>query len=520
MIFMILGYKKFHHILTFIILLIACDLMLHSDSTISEFEGGKHRLKARILTSFLTGPNAATAIFGNTASSILEDPLLMAKNPAALTCLKKQKISLEIIPPFLFNLNTIYDFNPSIEEMIDEIDALAQDRVYPRVDPVVGQIAGLNSIALNLKLNDILYLGVAYQKLLEMDVDLISNGISGVLTDSSSDDTTRVVLSGDLYSGIRTDLNRLDLAMATKIIPELSIGAGLAIVDSDLNGHLTAEIDGIIRRFGDESDITQSFNNPIDAQNFRNTLNDSIRVSFRTKLFLPKLGISYNLKENFVFDAVYNFRARKETSGNLYMVKHFLGAVDPDGLTDSDIDLFDQTLIELSRMTYTNRIEYSSEELEMKIPDNITLAAGYSNPSLDITVSYEKPLGNYLVTTNCNIIEDGRKKIGDNFEDYYLESSKKYRLGLKINQVFAAGFRLRKPGKEQMISLGTRIFFIERFINNVEIENDKKINILNDTVFPSFSLGLVFPVFGGLSGNLGLISFPLPLFRFSLNYVI
>ncbi|MBN2461206.1 MAG: hypothetical protein JXB60_06325 [Candidatus Cloacimonetes bacterium] len=511
-----IRYGRVSVILWMLPMLISVQLSAYNQ--ITSLQGGSHRITGSIYCSYFTGAVAGLAQFGNSVSSLSTDPVMAAVNPAALARIGAKRLCLEITPPFLFNLNGIYDVNPVIKDHIDDIKILQDDIIYPFIDLEGGQVGGLNTMAFSYPVSDRDNLGFSYHTPLLIDLDVIGNGMSGTFYDTDDGDTTRVALSGELYGKFKAGSHTLDIAYARKFSDRIAGGLALNIMNFTFNGDLALVIDGTIRRCGEDTDITKSFNDPVDGANFRNTLNDSARCDVKGKIITATLGINYLVSQRIMLDFVLSLPSRKDLQGDFLLVKHSLGAVDIRGLTDEEVELLDQTQIEPSRMTYTNRTAYHSQRINFQTAGKIALAAGFSNSNLDVVISYEKPLRAWLLTFSSVVHEDGREKVGSEFENYDFNWEKTYELGLYVKNIYKLGMKFKKKDSQQKLVLGIQLFDVDTVIDNFSLKEKENIKPMKNLLIPSLNLGLEIPIYSNLLWNLNLISFPFPYFRISWQY--
>ena len=501
--------KKF---LSFIFLLSI--LLLHSENKITKFEGGYYNVEIKFFSSSLNGITPSLGNFGNTISSLSAEPAIVSLNPSALSRIRNNRISTAFQPTFSIDTNSFYDINGKIKNIIDQRNEIVCSPVYPDINIKVGQSGGIGSFAASFPFSNIGTFGFSYHNPLDFSFIMTGNGSSGILADYSAEDTTKVSMGVETFASMRTKFNQADFGFG-KDFGKYSVGIGGSWLYSMISGNFDAKFEGVIRRYGSQQ-IDESFNDP--NVDFRNTLNDSIRADFHTILFAPIFGFTYRKSAQLIFDFAFKFPSRNKFDGALKITQYTLGVLNENSLFNPDEELIDQTLLELSRMTYTNRTIYESTELILSYPGKIALSAAYRMNNYDFVFSYEKPLGKLALHYECDVSEDGREKIDDNFQNYQRSSHKKFDYGLQLNHIFKYGFRLNPPKGRINFSLGGQFIMAEQYLRNVKNVKGEPVVPKTNLIIPSFSAGIGYVLGKNLILDINLIVLPSPFARTGLTY--
>ncbi len=498
-------------ILFLIFLFFTC---LSSANKITNFEGGFYNTGFGFSSSALTGVSAGLANMGNTISSINAEAGIVSLNPAALGFLHQPEISTDFLLPFSIKANSIYDINEKLRKKIDKRNDIEGTPVYPEVEIKGGQAGGIKRFATSFPLQENGTFGVCYHSPLLINFEMIGNGGSGVLEASSNEDTTKVTMGLELFSNLKADFNQVDFGYGNTVGENMAVGISLCWLSAKIEGDFTAMFEGVIRRTGD-AQINQAFNDP--TGDFRDTLNDSIRLDLETDLFTGIIGFDYN-HSDWIFDSVLKIPARKKFDGYLKIVQHTLGVLNEEAILDPEEELLDQSLLELSKPTYTNRTVYESTEIELRYPGKIAFSAALRKDALDFVLSYEKSIGNLSVRYRCNVNEDGREKIEDTFENYERSSQKDYTYGIIPKHVFKFGLGFKKLYKSAVMAFGGQLIIADQVLKNIKNKDGNLIKPKKNMLIPTFTTGFDVSITNDLTLDVSMLAFPEYVARTSLTY--
>lgn len=484
-------------------------------SSINGFEGGDFSIKFGSYINGLTGSSSQISNLGNTISSATTDPFSFTSSPASIST-KQRVFSLEILPPVYINPSAMYDIGNKVDNRIKSISSIGNEAIYPNFDIKIGQTGGFKNFAYNFTVQEKNRFGVALQKALYLDFEMLGNGIEAIFEEESAGDTTRVFLNSDLYSNLNIDVNSVNLGWSRKINQAINLGFGFNIMHGKMASEASFLINGAIRQQGEETDIYQTFNNPVDAQYFRNTLNDSLLADLEFSLVSPILGMNYRPQEFLLFDMAISIPVSSKIRGDLEIVTHTLGALDVVSLLDGGDDLLDVTKFDPSKMTYTNRTIYRKKKMNLDYPGKLALAFTYTKPKIDLILSYEKSLGKLNIDYEGKILEDGKRKVDGGFESYDTEKIKKYSLALDLKHSLKFGLNLKNILGAFNLAGGAQVYFIDYITDNIDVNND--LSSQKGLIIPSASGGFGFNLSQNLSYDCNLLSFPGPMLRSNLTY--
>jgi len=484
-------------------------------SSVNGFEGGDFNIKIGTYINGFTGGSSRLANLGNTISSTSTDPFTFLTNPAAITT-SNRLFSLEIAAPLYLDPSAFYDLENKVENRINTLSSIGDDAVYPGLDMKLGQTGGFKNFAYNFSVQDNNRFGIALQKAFYLDFELLGNGMKGIFEEESGGDTTRVFLNSDLYSKLNIDVNSVNLGWSRSINPSLNIGAGFNVMHGKIESDATLLINGSIRQQGEEADIYQTFNNPTDAQYFRNTLNDSIYADLDFNLISPILGLNYKPHTSIFLDLTLRIPVSTRISGEMEIVTHTLAALDADELIEGGDDILDITQFDPSKMTFTNRTRYRKKKMTLDYPGKAAFAFSYSKPKIDLILSYEKSLGKLTIDYEGEILEDGKQKVEGGFEFYETEENKAYSLSVDLKHSIKFGLNLKKLFGAFDLSGGAQLFFIDYITDNIDSNHD--LYSQENMLIPSASGGFGFNLSRNLRYDCNLLSFPGPMLRSNLTY--
>jgi len=450
------------------LLLLIISFYLHSENKIIKFEGGYYNVKIHFFSSSLTGISSSLGNFGNTISSLTTEPAIVSLNPAALSGFRNNRISADFLPKFSINTNSFYDINSKVKNIIDQRNEIVCEPIYPDISIEVGQKGGIKNFAATFSLSDYGTFGFSFHNPLDFSFIMTGNGSSGILADYSLEDTTKVSMSVETFASLDARFNQVDIGFG-KQYNNLSFGIGASWLYSKIFGNFDTKFEGVIRRYGTEQ-IDEAFNDP--TVDFRNTLDDSIRLDFQTVLFAPVLAVTYRKSAQLTFDGVFKLPSKNNYDGFMKITQYTLGVLNENSLFNPDEELLDQTLLELSRMTYTNRTVYESTQLTLSYPGKLAAS----------------------------------------------DSHKKYSYGFVLNHVFKYGFRLNPPSGKIAFSLGGQFIFADQYLKNVKNVKGELVEPKTNILIPSFSTGLKIPLNQNVVFDISLMSLPSPFARIGVTY--
>ncbi|MCK4359467.1 MAG: hypothetical protein KAW92_12160, partial [Candidatus Cloacimonetes bacterium] len=438
--------------------------------------------------------------------------------------MKKSALAVDFAPDFSLNVKNYYDalddkINEQVDSVIVDMKAPGLVPIYPDVEILGGQIGGVNGIAASISKEKYGSWGIAFHKPLMLDLDILGNGFSVIITDSTIKnegeadeyiERTIVPLGIEFFGKLNLDFNQVDFGYGRKLGNNLSFGIGMSSLTCNIDANLTAKLDGIIRQTGGATDINVAFEDP--NVEYRNTLNDTVRIDFHKNLVGGKFALSYRPYKWLYLDAVYNMPRKEDFEGSLRIVQHTLGALNLDYDEDAGEELLDIELLKPAQIAYTNRTIYESNTLEFSYPGSFGVSAGATAGSWKFILSYEKPLGELSFHYECDVFEDGIKKVESEFINYADTTYKSYTVGLKMkhNAKIAIGV-----GR---FALSGQVIIADQVLEGVKDADGEPIEPEENIIFGSAAIGFGFHLFRNLAMDINLLALPCPLLRSTLTY--
>ena len=488
--------KKYLSIILLFFIITIC-----AENKISIFEGGNHSVKSQL---YLKNPFGTNRFY----TELQKSPTAFTVNPANLAFVKTKIIEIETTPSISSSLNNFYNPKSKINDIVDNvIDSFADDNLspnYPKTNIEGGQKGGVQNFVMAIPVHNYGAFGFSFSNDFHFDFDYIGNGMGGVLQDSTNSEITKVAMDVDMFSNLNISINKFDVGFGGEIYENLSFGGEISWLNSSIEGNFDAQFEGIIRQYGGNADVEFTFNHPLDAENFRNTLDDSIRVNLEANAFRFTTGLNYRY-EKYFFGLSFKPKAKADLKGNFQIAQHTLGALNTDALTgDSDEEMVDATLFELSKMTYTNRTEYVGKNIYFSYPTQIEFSALLQTKTAEFSIYYAKYFGEYALHYECNVYENGRKKNeAGEFEDYEKYSEKNYDFSIKPNHLFGLDSH----------------FYLSKKLNMKVAAQLLLFSSSEKTLFlPFLDTDLTYNFSQNISVNLDVISFPNPILKFTTIY--
>lgn len=441
--------------------------IISAENKIIYFNGGRELIDLSFQNRLFSDTDMGNLNFGNTNNSSLLTAGQFRSNPAVLGFYQSSSFSIDLNPGFNLNGSSLIDkisgkgeFDKMINEsLISDLNSSGMaDDLFDDEDNFIGQNAGVEMVPLvsqKRSVNGASFIivpsehgsiGISHRTLYDLKFDFISGGIEMMIEDEGDIEdedsgteiatTVKLPLQIDMDMNMEVNFNETDFGYGIdmgKVFngvdifgsnSKMTMGMGLNYLNGKILNSSLLTINGMIRQISEQSDITAFFNDP--SSSYRNTLNDSISIDFTGNVLRPTFGISYQ-RGGFNFDFSYLGNAIMEMDGGLYIVTHSMGALnlgyDDDG-ADNDINtiddnelMFDIYQLKPSAVTFTNRIVYRSNKLEIIYPGKIAFSIGYKNKSdfFKMVIGIEKNLGQFSMLYECDITEDGERKEDDDF---------------------------------------------------------------------------------------------------------
>ena len=546
---------------------------IYSENKIVYFNGGKEFLGLHFQGRIFSDSDVGNLNFGNTNSSSFLTANQFRANPATLGYFSNSAIALDMNPGFDINgvkagdavlgenglgntINTglVGGLHGSgmAGDIFDSEDSTKFNDENFGIDftPIVSHKRAVNgfstvyspSIGYNGEYGQV---GISHRSLLDFNIELLTGGVALTIEDSSEASTVKLPLAIDMDFNLGLNFNETDFAYGVDLgqfifdsDDKLAIGLGLNYLNGSILNNTVLTINGMIRQIG-EQDITAFFNDP--SASYRNTLNDSTFIDFSGSSFRPTFGLSYNRGSMFI-DLSYIGQASMEMDGRLSIVTHTMGALnmsanDADIFTDSNEngiwdegeeittdynnngewdkkeELFDMFLLKPSALTFTNRTRYLSNKLNFNFPGKIGFSFAYKGKFLKTVVGIEKPLGEFSMLYECDVFDDGQRKVENEFLTYCPEEGecdiqsevlhKSYEIIAAQNLIGKFGLGLGKFYMGGSVVLGDI-----KFNGLLDGDGNEREDIMGIPLGGTFGMGLNIPITEKLSMDLSLFSFP------------
>ena len=495
-------------------------VFLNAENKITTFIGGDYKISTKLYCpsiysshQILKGQNRY-----NSVSSFIN-------NPAGLAFIESPIYATKFAPSFSLNPDTFYSIydsngiNGKVATIVDEvIDNMSDPELvpdYPDMNIDSGQSGGFQQFSAAIP-NRYGTIGINFQRDFYLDFAMTGNGSSGILEDIADDEVTKVALDVEMFSDFEIEMNSINLGFGRKISDKIYVGGGSSLISTKFNGRFDTLIDGMIRQYGGNADVSFAFNDPTDANNFRNTLNSSIDINLDAKTLKIFTGINY-FYDDYLFSFTFKSPSKSKLNGEVNIVQHVLGAINPEAFSaDSDEELVDATLFELSKMTYTNQTQFVSKKMNLYLPGEVEFSAIKDFGKFDFTLSYAKLLGDLAIYYKCDVFENGREKVDGIFQEYDRESVKEYTVGIKPQHLMKLSTRFI-GFKKIAFEFDSGILFAKQILDNVMDEDDKQI-AENSFILPLFSTNCNIELYKSINLNFEFLTFPNPVIQMMLSY--
>lgn len=456
-------------ILAIISIFATSSAQVENENTLRWFRGGTVSTDFSFRTDLFCGIGS-TGQFGWSASN--SDASSLFWNPAALAFKTNRQVMVTLLPPLSLYIANWYDIPGEIQSTID--DAIADYRledtevIYPTVTPVLYHRGGINTGVITIPIHKWVnqtVIGFGYSRALELQFNLIGNGLSSLLETRKEVGTQTMVVKFrnhiDMNVNMSSTINRFSFAAARKWAPQFSAGFTLDRYFGDAFFDGVFMIDGIMETAGSEF----AFNDPYDPHiNFedgeQNNLNQSIYCSFRGKGWGLKIGGNYKLNPALSFGAMIEFAPTITFSGIMEVDQNIIPALNSDALFgDSEEEIMDPARLDLAKLTLTVPYENPTDDkLTLRFPS-----------SMNFNMSYQW----------------GFLRGGINWTKYFGEFSYDF-LGTSRGAKFKWG--LKKGFDLKYIQIGLGMLVLDEIRKGSDNDEDASHNIL----IPQFSMGTGF----------------------------
>ena len=456
------------------------------NSKILSFDGGKVDASINLASNVFYGIGGRASNLCGTISSFSPQAPTALWNPAAITWLNHNSLSLDITPRILTDAARFIDLNGEIEQSTNEgISAYRTEetQITPTSAGVkLGQYGSTASGAIAIPLFNTVFHASFYRPI-DFDLDVLFTGFKTKIMTSipMSDKEDEVIFNSFIEGPLATHLgvSVVTVGLSRKIGDDMAAGLSLEKYSATFRANGLLEVNGTMLFAGQE----KAFNDPRDL--WPNDLHQRIDSKYEGGGWGFKLGYTFRPQRNISIDAVFSWAADIVTSGAMNLHLNTIPALNIGVDADDEEEILDAAKLDLSRLTYTQPV-YNKEynQLTINLPKQLRLGVAYRLGSFEGHLSY------------------GR---------YFHEFSFEYgdgRFGLKLENTLRLGFDLK------YVQFGLGFITGRTVLVGSEVLEDANTSMF----FPLFSLGTNFLFAQKYSLNLTAVSVPMPILRMSFGY--
>ena len=407
------------------LILVLIYLPMYGGSELSELDCGSFRGEFHYYIDLFSGFGGSNDASGQ----FRENPVLSCDGTWS-------QAEVGISPHLSMKLSTFDNYiDDEIAAMVGSIGSDTLKIGYPEKNIRVGQIGGIRDLNFQFQSGEAGFWGISFWRPLGLDGSLTANSLQMTMkTDAGlRDEETRIVLGNDIMGELVISLDQSRFAYGRKFASGLKAAIGFDVLHLNVRANAESRTEGFIRQYGGDTDITQAFNNPIDSQYFRNSLDNEWHAVFEEDIMGWNCGISYQVNEEVLLDLGFSQPLRQNISGTSEAVLHEIGAVNYEALMgESDGEIFDELLLEPSKMTYSNEVVYQCESLILNYPGIIRLGMGYEHSKTRQQFIMATYLGELSFRYQGTVWENGRTKTERGFENYESIAQSDYTYGLEV----------------------------------------------------------------------------------------
>jgi len=345
-------------------------------------DGGSLTTSLDVSLGFLYGAGGRPDGLGVPVSTVSPGAASASANPAGLAFLSGNALLIDALPPVGASVGDFVDIESRAAEAIDEAveDIAAHDlqTIYPSLEAMLGQQAGMISGAVAMRIGRVVA-GAAIEEPMSLSLDLVDTGIEGFAEtvkeegESDVDITVRCML--DAAADLDVVIDRTTLAAGSALTDQVAVGLSLSRYHAA--AHLSAELrsDGVLSYGGQE----YAFNDPSDP--WHNELGGSMSGDYEGQGIGWTAGASYRPLDRLSLDICYTRVPALSLDGEIRTVENMLPAISDDG--------FDAEEIPASQPTLTERTEtIENDPLSLDLPSYFGAAASLRTGVLMTTLEY------------------------------------------------------------------------------------------------------------------------------------
>ena len=448
------------------------------------------------------------------------------ENPALLAASEDNTIKTSISPGIKIDAGSLYpnfrsNINEELESLVSGVKSDSLEIGFPEMDLHLAQAGGIRELTSKIETGKGGCWGISMWKPLVLGGAITGNSFLMTLrTDAGirEEEETKIVLGNDFRIGMNIEMSQIRTGYVHRLNNGINIGLGFDILNLQIEGDGYTRTEGFIRQFGGDTDISQAFNDPQDSQYFRNTLDNVWQSDFEETLLGFNGGLSYQIGERTLIDLGISQPYHQEVSGNSELIVHGLGAVNYESLIgESEEELFDELLLEPSKMTYTYETVYSCKSLIFNYPGILRLGLGIDNGRTQHQISMSTYPGELSLRYQGKIYETGREKTGNHFEDYEKTADVDYTYGIKLKSKLE--YNLSHLLSDKLgIFMTLQYYSLEEVMDNIKDENGAEIEPETLMNLITGNFGMSWQISRNLTADCLIFGFPGPFMKLNLVY--
>ncbi len=403
------------------ICLLPLTLFAQDDSEMEFFEGGFIRSEFSSRSNLLTGTGVRGA-YGGLIAPIKPEPFVIFGNPAAIRRIKGKKMIISSAPGFEFDLASLGDPNPTIEESMDETLKsfnLTGRKTYPKMTGKVGLLgSAISGFALVLpvdpenndrwfdgripRLFDQIAFGYTVPYVLQSK--FVYSGLRMRIRTIDKDENNIRHPENEilLYASIKMD-SHLDITSdswnmsVARAMGKLTLGAGVQRTGARIELHVNQRTDGIMSKAGSES----SFNDPQSP--WDDDFYFSAHGIFEGSALALRLGALYEPSDKFIIGAMCRLQGDMDMDADFDLQLHSFTPLKLNA-TEGEKQFDVNAIQDASELTRTTAKSYeTASDMKFSVPGEISVAAtytGFLKPSITFTKYFGELAYQYKIIEN------------------------------------------------------------------------------------------------------------------------
>ncbi len=452
-----------------------------SSSRIERLRGGVIGLNLKWSGEiFSAGLGSRADAMGGSISTLFPDPESIASNPAGLAFARGLRVTLDWSPPITmdptvlaipFGISNIEsEINQSLRQTANDNappDVTADDIVQDaRVNSSLDMRGGLKGGAV-LYGNPVFSVAASFHQPSRFEAQLTMSGMEflAAALDDNGDETQRIfgTVNGNL--NVNLNIENSSIGVATRILPNLAIGAVYDNLNGEMNFEGTFLPEGIIRSAGGDS---RAFNDPARVQ--YDSLFATARGDWEGRAERIRLGLGYHPTRHISLDATFSSSFAITLSGPFSMVHNSIRALNLGA--EGDEEVFDVDKLVEDNLTKTEK--KITQVPGVRLEGAGQFSAGFSAHWQNYVASFV--YSRYFDNLGYQLTYQQFDSLGQEIEEGEIHQ------GLRLENAFRLGI-----GVEQL-TLGLGVLLGESFKTTLE-DGELEISEPDRVFFPFFSLG-------------------------------